>query len=78
MVGRTGGGSSGLTRQPDGEEAEGMGEPTKVTLDEAEIPRHWYNLVPDLPPSAAPVSRDLPAVSRLRQRVASQGQGLRR
>jgi tryptophan synthase beta chain len=31
-----------------------MGEPTKVTLDEAEIPRHWYNLVPDLPSPLPP------------------------
>jgi tryptophan synthase beta chain len=32
-----------------------MGEPTKVTLDEAEIPRQWYNLVPDLPSPLPPV-----------------------
>jgi len=31
----------------------GMAEPTKITLEESEIPRYWYNLIPDLP-SAPP------------------------
>jgi tryptophan synthase beta chain len=29
--------------------------PTKILLDESEIPTHWYNLVPDLPRPPAPV-----------------------
>jgi tryptophan synthase beta chain len=31
-----------------------MGEPTKILLDESEIPRRWYNLVPDLPAPPPP------------------------
>jgi len=26
-----------------------MVERTKITLDESEIPRQWYNVIPDLP-----------------------------
>src|ERR1700683_2067032 len=26
-----------------------MAERTKITLDESEIPRQWYNVIPDLP-----------------------------
>jgi tryptophan synthase beta chain len=29
--------------------------PTKIVLDEREIPTHWYNIVPDLPEPPAPV-----------------------
>jgi tryptophan synthase beta chain len=29
--------------------------PTKILLDEAEIPTHWHNIVPDLPEPPAPV-----------------------
>ena len=29
--------------------------PTKILLDESEIPTHWYNIVPDLPEPPAPV-----------------------
>src|SRR5881275_1786578 len=29
--------------------------PTKILLDESEIPTHWYNIVPDLPHPPAPV-----------------------
>src|SRR5213592_4052677 len=29
--------------------------PTKILLDESEIPTHWYNIVPDLPRPPAPV-----------------------
>jgi len=32
-----------------------MIEPTKITLDESEIPRRWYNLVADLPSPPPPV-----------------------
>ncbi|HEY2794123.1 MAG TPA: TrpB-like pyridoxal phosphate-dependent enzyme [Micromonosporaceae bacterium] len=32
-----------------------MGEPTKITLSESEIPRQWYNLVADLPSPPPPV-----------------------
>jgi tryptophan synthase beta chain len=32
-----------------------MGEPTKITLEESEIPRRWYNIVPDLPEPPPPV-----------------------
>ncbi len=30
-------------------------QPTKILLDEREIPTHWYNIVPDLPAPPAPV-----------------------
>ena len=26
-----------------------MTEPTKILLDESELPTHWYNIIPDLP-----------------------------
>ncbi len=32
-----------------------MGDVTKVTLDESEIPQAWYNIVPDLPEPPPPV-----------------------
>jgi tryptophan synthase beta chain len=32
-----------------------MGEPTKIMLDESEIPRQWYNVIPDLPSPPPPV-----------------------
>src|ERR671927_900113 len=32
-----------------------MDAPTKILLDESEIPTHWYNVVPDLPRPPAPV-----------------------
>jgi tryptophan synthase beta chain len=32
-----------------------MGEPTKITLEESEIPRRWYNVIPDLPEPPPPV-----------------------
>ena len=32
-----------------------MGEPTKILLSEAELPRQWYNLIPDLPAPPPPV-----------------------
>ena len=32
-----------------------MGEPTKIILSESELPRQWYNLVPDLPAPPPPV-----------------------
>jgi tryptophan synthase beta chain len=31
-----------------------MSEPTKITLDESELPRRWYNLLADLPTPPAP------------------------
>jgi tryptophan synthase beta chain len=31
-----------------------VGEPTKILLDEADLPRHWYNIVPDLPAPPPP------------------------
>src|SRR5581483_11644875 len=31
-----------------------MDERTKITLDESEIPRQWYNVVPDLPSPQPP------------------------
>jgi tryptophan synthase beta chain len=32
-----------------------MSEPTKITLDESELPRQWYNLLADLPAPPPPV-----------------------
>jgi tryptophan synthase beta chain len=32
-----------------------MGEPTKILLAESEMPRRWYNLIPDLPAPPPPV-----------------------
>ncbi|MEN3306658.1 MAG: tryptophan synthase beta chain [Micromonosporaceae bacterium] len=32
-----------------------MGEPTKILLSESEMPRRWYNLIPDLPAPPPPV-----------------------
>ena len=32
-----------------------MSEPTKILLDESEIPTHWYNIIPDLPAPPPPV-----------------------
>src|SRR5262245_56229906 len=32
-----------------------MGEPTKIILSESEMPRQWYNLIPDLPAPPPPV-----------------------
>ncbi len=32
-----------------------MGEPTKILLTESEMPRQWYNLIPDLPAPPPPV-----------------------
>ncbi len=32
-----------------------MADPTKVMLDEAEIPTQWYNIIPDLPEPPPPV-----------------------
>src|ERR687883_2135344 len=32
-----------------------MAEPTKITLTEDEIPRQWYNVIPDLPSRPQPV-----------------------
>src|SRR6478736_1330463 len=32
-----------------------MGEPTKITLSESELPRQWYNLMADLPSPPPPV-----------------------
>jgi tryptophan synthase beta chain len=32
-----------------------MGEPTKITLEESEIPRRWYNVMADLPEPPPPV-----------------------
>jgi tryptophan synthase beta chain len=32
-----------------------MPEPTKILLDESELPRQWYNLIPDLPSPPPPV-----------------------
>ncbi|NYH92754.1 TrpB-like pyridoxal phosphate-dependent enzyme [Actinopolymorpha rutila] len=32
-----------------------MGEPTKILLDESELPRQWYNLLADLPSPPPPV-----------------------
>lgn len=31
-----------------------MAEPTKILLDESEMPTHWYNIVPDLPAAPPP------------------------
>ena len=31
-----------------------MSERTKITLDESEIPRQWYNVIPDLPAPPPP------------------------
>src|ERR1017187_4277707 len=31
-----------------------VAERTKITLDESEIPRQWYNAIPDLPPPPPP------------------------
>jgi tryptophan synthase beta chain len=40
----------------------GMPEPTKILLDESELPRRWYNLIPDLPmpppPALHPATRE--------------------
>ena len=32
-----------------------MTEPTKILLDESELPTHWYNIIPDLPSPPPPV-----------------------
>ncbi|MDE0709606.1 MAG: TrpB-like pyridoxal phosphate-dependent enzyme [bacterium] len=32
-----------------------MTEPTKILLDESELPTHWYNIIPDLPTPPPPV-----------------------
>jgi tryptophan synthase beta chain len=32
-----------------------MAEPTKILLDESELPRQWYNVIPDLPSPPPPV-----------------------
>ena len=32
-----------------------MSEPTKILLDESELPTHWYNIIPDLPAPPPPV-----------------------
>lgn len=32
-----------------------MTEPTKILLDESELPTHWYNITPDLPSPPPPV-----------------------
>jgi tryptophan synthase beta chain len=32
-----------------------MGEPTKILLSESEMPRRWYNVIPDLPAPPPPV-----------------------
>src|SRR3954470_18504978 len=32
-----------------------MGEPTKILLEESELPRRWYNLLADLPSPPPPV-----------------------
>ena len=32
-----------------------MAEPTKILLDESEMPRRWYNVIPDLPAPPPPV-----------------------
>ena len=32
-----------------------MTEPTKILLDESELPTHWYNIIPDLPAPPPPV-----------------------
>ncbi len=35
-----------------------MTGPTKILLDESEIPRQWYNVIPDLPaPPPPPLTR---------------------
>jgi len=31
-----------------------VSERTKITLDESEIPRQWYNVIPDLPAPPPP------------------------
>jgi tryptophan synthase beta chain len=43
-----------LSSVEEGQEAV-MGEPTKITLDESEIPRRWYNVTADLPSPPPPV-----------------------
>ena len=32
-----------------------MADQVKVLLDESELPRHWYNIIPDLPAPPPPV-----------------------
>ena len=32
-----------------------MSEPTKILLNESELPTHWYNIIPDLPAPPPPV-----------------------
>ena len=32
-----------------------MTEPTKILLDESDLPTHWYNIIPDLPSPPPPV-----------------------
>ena len=32
-----------------------MAEPTKILLEEHELPSAWYNIIPDLPTPPAPV-----------------------
>ena len=32
-----------------------MTEPTKILLDESDLPTHWYNIIPDLPAPPPPV-----------------------
>jgi tryptophan synthase beta chain len=36
------------------DEEDGMAQPTKILLDESEMPTAWYNLVPDLPSPPPP------------------------
>ena len=31
-----------------------MAEPTKILLDESEMPTQWYNIIPDLPAPPPP------------------------
>src|SRR5918996_2047514 len=37
------------------DEGVAMVEPTKILLDESELPRQWYNVIPDLPSPPPPV-----------------------
>jgi tryptophan synthase beta chain len=44
-----------------------VSEHTKILLDESEIPRRWYNLIPDLPAPPLPVLHPVTRGNRRRR-----------
>ena len=50
-----------------------MTERTKITLDESEIPRQWYNVIPDLPAPPPAVLHPLDEIPGLSTNSVSQG-----